>query len=280
MAQVRTRGLTQRVQFVKPEKDGATGKWRLPSLAPPASAGRNNRGGFAYIIHAAVAEADGTVMLPARDTGGAMGSLHRSGGGARAGMQPVPQVALDSVLPSWARQIHLLKIDTQGYELRVLRGAMESLRAGRYRHVLYELSPWLMRYGNLGEPRELLELLPSMGALCFDMMGLHNLFPHRGYPLEAYFADLDSANHSYIPIEPGNAVGPWDDILCWFPGTERRAPFDMEHWGPLKWYQKPGATPKQRGLDHWPPEWQGERHGPGHLKSSMRRSEPQTHELR
>ena len=122
---------------------------------------------------------------------GSLAATRRQGGG----LGPVPQVRLDTVLPSWASTIHLLKIDTQVYELKILRGAMASLRANRFRHVLYEFSPWLMLQGGLGEPFELLQLMPNMRALCFDMMGLHNLFPHRQRPLRSYYDDLVNGNN-------------------------------------------------------------------------------------
>ena len=113
---------------------------------------------------------------------------------------------------------------------------MVSLTAHRFRHVLYEFSPWLMIQGGLGEPMELLELLPRMSALCFDMMGLHNYFPHRQSPLSSYYVDLLRGNNSYMygnqlpssGVVPGPpAVGPWDDIMCWFPKAgERRVPLE------------------------------------------------------
>ena len=89
--------------------------------------------------------------------------------------------------------------------------------------MLFEFSPWLMRAGNdLGEPMDLLRMLPDMGAICFDMMGDHNLMPRPSSPLQRYFETLDKGNNSYINLRPEtNLVGPWDDIMCWFPQQER-----------------------------------------------------------
>ena len=42
------------------------------------------------------------------------------------------------------QQVHLLKVDTQGWELRVLRGAQDLLRRRAFSYVQYELSPTLM----------------------------------------------------------------------------------------------------------------------------------------
>ncbi len=247
---VRQRALHSHVTYIE-MKRAADGSWRMPPLPMPRLRGQNQVG-HAYIINAAVGAEDGTVKLPATSaTSGALGSIVDSVNDGT----PVPQVKLDTVLPEWAANVLLLKIDTQGYELRVLRGAVESLRARRFTYVLYELSPWLMIRGGLGDPQELLRLMPEMNALCFDMMvrclppiaapahpiplasanpeppfvgspcpqGLHNLFPRRGYPLDGYFAELHSGNNSYIPMDADNGVGPWDDIMCWFPGSERRS---------------------------------------------------------
>merc|ERR1712146_752656 len=138
---------------------------------------------------------------------------------AGSGNVEVPVLTLDDALPNWADKVELLKIDTQGYELHVLKGAAKSLAARRYRYVLYELSPWLMRKGQLGNPEELLSLLPRLGALCFDMMGTHNKLPRPSAPLEDYYKRLDGGQNSKSSHAQlsSDGIGPWDDIMCTWP---------------------------------------------------------------
>ena len=67
--------------------------------------------------------------------------------------------------------------DVQGWELRVLLGAQRLLRTLSVKYVamyvVFEFSPWLMRRSGTGHPLDLLYLLPSMGGVCFDLMGLY-----------------------------------------------------------------------------------------------------------
>ena len=84
--------------------------------------------------------------------------------------------------------------------------------------MLFEFSPWLMQQQETSNPLELLELLPQMGAVCFDMMGTHNKFPRPSAPLAAYHAKLASGTNSEIMStrahEPRKGMGPWEDVLC------------------------------------------------------------------
>lgn len=227
----------------------ADGSWSLPAtiLRGPPELARRNRQGYAYIINAAVGAEGATLYLGSSRGGDNQASVTARASRAQgAGVARVPQVALDSFLPPWAESIHLLKIDTQGFELRVLTGAIKSLRARRFRYVLYEFSPWLMKQGELGDPAELLRLMPEMRAICFDMMGLHNMFPRTSRPLESYYDDLIRGNNSYmygnqLPVSgvvPKDGIGPWDDIMCFFPEAQpRRVPLEQGIFGHKKYWE-------------------------------------------
>ena len=128
----------------------------------------------------------------------------------------------------------MLKIDTQGHESEVLAGALQSITRKRFEYVQYEFSPLLMRRAvsrhtlpKASTPSALLNLLPQLGAVCFDMMGESNKLPHPTAPLDAYLAALDSGKNSECEKTPGNTAaacafsartfGYWEDILCYFP---------------------------------------------------------------
>ena len=118
------------------------------------------------------------------------------------------------------------RIDSQGYELRILNGARVALSASMFRYIHFEFSPWLMKKSSTGDPMELLELLPSLGALCFDFMGQHNVFPRPGSPLQTYYDSLNGGKNAPPKRVNGyhnDPIGPWEDILGYFPGAKERS---------------------------------------------------------
>ena len=75
----------------------------------------------------------------------------------------VPVRTLDACLLSWGvDQVDLLKIDVEGFELQVLAGALDSLRAGRICALLCELNDWWLRRAG-GSAEELYRFLESSG---------------------------------------------------------------------------------------------------------------------
>jgi FkbM family methyltransferase len=196
------------------EGDSKSG-WKLPSSikAPPPLDEKGR--GFAWVIHAGVSENFGESY----SVGGLGGRIVQQADGTNSKMSVI--VSIDSILPMWVKSVYMMKIDTQGQELKILQGARKSLQQNRFHYVLYEFSPWLMKRAQTGSPMELLELMPAMGAICFDMMvGGHNALPRPSMPLQAYFDTLNAGEHSehfHGTVPKNDAFGPWDDILCYFP---------------------------------------------------------------
>lgn len=181
-----------KVQFDKPI---------LPQLAQPSTAGH------VFLFHAAVGSQNGLASMSGN---GNVGSVI-------GGKGNIHMVTLDTVIPDWAQEIYFLKIDTQGFELNVLNGAIDLLKSARVRYVLFEFSPLLMLKGKTGDPMELLKLLPNMGYTCFDMMGEHLALPRPSSPLSSYYTDLMGWHRYGAGVEhPRSAegFGPWDDIMC------------------------------------------------------------------
>jgi FkbM family methyltransferase len=82
--------------------------------------------------------------------------------------EQVPLTTLDryAVLNSLGR-VALLKIDTQGYDLRVLQGATSLLKTGAVDHVLIELN-FLPLYENQPAPEEIIAFLRGHGLSLVD----------------------------------------------------------------------------------------------------------------
>lgn len=59
----------------------------------------------------------------------------------------VPVKTLDSILPADDREITLLKVDVEGFELAVFRGARQAMQSGRLPVILFEMNHSYQRYG-------------------------------------------------------------------------------------------------------------------------------------
>ncbi len=77
---------------------------------------------------------------------------------------------LDHILG--AAKVGVMKVDVEGHELRVFRGASRSLSAGRIRHVVYE--------DHVGPESEASRFLAGMGYVIFPILGARFLGPVLG----------------------------------------------------------------------------------------------------
>jgi FkbM family methyltransferase len=154
------------------------------------------------LVGAAVGAAEGTVdvFIPegrADNTAlGEAGSTANVGG--RAARTPVPMVALDAwargaLAPSDLAAIWLLKIDVQGYELRVMEGARELLAAlPPSAWVVAEHDPNLMAKAGLADPTADIAFMAGLGFSA-HLTWRGEEVPESGWatvPLEEYGRDM------------------------------------------------------------------------------------------
>jgi hypothetical protein len=211
------RNIVDRVHFVQFVADIRTGSPVPKDLPRPPEDGK----GYAYIYNAGLSDEAGS--FAASDEHNPMGSVD---GRLNAKWSPdrVPIVRLDQSLPEWVTRIFFLKIDTQGYEWKVLNGAEKYLLSKQVQYAQYEFSPKLMHTTHSGDPMRLLKYMVSMGAICFDMLqgDAHHVVTRPSSPLEHYYTSLMSGSNSTHGSAlnglnyTADPIGPWDDILCWF----------------------------------------------------------------
>jgi FkbM family methyltransferase len=112
---------------------GGSGRVYAFEPAPPAFRGLvrhiaiNSQGGVVTPVAAAVADRDGTADLIVADTAG---ESRLADGAGRGRTVNVPTVTIDSFCAREGRQPSFIKIDVEGSELAVLRGARETIRRG------------------------------------------------------------------------------------------------------------------------------------------------------
>ncbi len=114
----------------------------------------------------ALADTDGRVWLYKGPGDGAASALARTRGGE--GREQVEVRRLDSILEELdLRQVDVMKIDVQGAEARLLRGAMETLRSWRP-IIVFEVDPVAAR--DMGVPeREAWDVLAGLGYRFFRL---------------------------------------------------------------------------------------------------------------
>lgn len=220
------RGLLDRIHFVEFAYDWSSwrkGSSRLPqpkNLPLPPNDGH----GFAYIFNAGLSDEAGAMTVDAQQHDSyAMASVNENTFSKSWSRGKVPILRLDQALPSWVDKIFFLKIDTQGHELKVLNGAISYLQSKSVQYTQYEFSPKLMRTAQSGDPLQLLKYMVALGGVCFDMLDpdSHHVITRPSAPLDRYFESINSGKNSTHSQAWNNyandEIGPWDDILCWFP---------------------------------------------------------------
>jgi len=125
----------------------------------------------------------------------------------------VQTVRLDSEIKE---RVHLLKLDTQGHELKVLRGAEGIIRNFGVDIIHTEFSPNLMR-GHGYRPQEYLEYLYSLGYTCMycnDAFGLpESELPSDTRASEGVWSwDVFTDAFGELKDIPGH--GAWGDLIC------------------------------------------------------------------
>ena len=101
--------------------------------------------------------------------------------------------------------MHLLKIDTQGHELGVLRGAQRLFEEERINMVELEFWPKGMTAGGANAV-EVLDFLHSFGFMCFDYSRNKHIPPNRPSDFEGFVASFDGGRD--------NGFGAWDELVC------------------------------------------------------------------
>jgi hypothetical protein len=221
------RGLENRLYFVEFVADPQTGRPKPKSPLPkPVRHLGEEEEGYAYIFVAGLSDTSGGIP--------AFGNANPTAGLSKQSISldwkpgMTPMLTLEEALPEWVDEIFFVKIDTQGWEAKVINGMKSLLAANRIQYIQYEFSPWLMAKAKSGDAFDLLQTLPSMGAICFDMMGEHNKLTRPSRKLQDYFKVLnDGLNGNKYNASVAQAsykadkIGPWDDILCWFPAATK-----------------------------------------------------------
>lgn len=101
-------------------------------------------------------------------------------GGAGDTSVVVPACTLDSMLETLAiNRVDFLKVDVEGYELRVMEGAERSIRAGRIRAILAEFHPVTLSRGGTST-EELLRWLEERGFQVRESTPTNRLLVYPG----------------------------------------------------------------------------------------------------
>lgn len=172
--------MSPKFHFIEPSRD-QHGRWKLPELSQV-----NGTQGYTYVVLAGLSDKEEHCDSTTADT---------------------VCFPLDTVLPEWVDNVELFRVGTRGSELSVFRGAQKLLARGAFKYLLYQFWPRHMKQTQ--DPMNLLKLLPSFGALCYDMVGAGHDMSRPNSPLVSYYNTL--ARSGSIDDWP------WQEIMCQMP---------------------------------------------------------------
>lgn len=118
------------------------------------------------IFDAAAGEKKGQVTLFVPQEHGANGGLTSH---AKADKHKVAMVRVDDIVPA-DQIVDVMKIDVEGHEFRVLKGAVEVIKRSPAIKIILEWSPGQMREAGV-DPREICEFMQEMGLSPFHARG-------------------------------------------------------------------------------------------------------------
>jgi FkbM family methyltransferase len=105
----------------------------------------------------------------------------------------VPQISLDAEIErQGVAQVDFLKIDVEGYEMPVLMGAQEAMRAGRIRVILFEFGGHQAAKGE--DFKDFYDLLTLHGYQVYKAQRARNFFGFA--PVESYYSELEPIDKS------------------------------------------------------------------------------------
>lgn len=159
-------------------------------------------------VRAAVGDREGTAVLHHMSAEGSLASLHRRRldhlglPGSVAAAETVPVTTLDAfVAREGLTRVDLVKMDVEGHELAVLRGAEGLLRARAVGAIAFEFGDAALDAGT--RFRDLWDLLTAHGFHIGRVVP-----PGRLLPIRRYTADLETfAETNYVAVR-GGASGP------------------------------------------------------------------------
>ena len=194
MDTVKNNGMQDRTEIVNLSSLGIAQTWPL------------NSDGKIFLFGACVSDKVESMQLHAE---GELASIHPQNlyptSDLNTGKQPinVKALRLDSIVAN--QHVHLLKIDTQGHELSVLRGAQRLFKEARINIVELEFWPKGMEAGGVNAV-EVLDYLHCFGSMCFDYSRNRHVPPNRPSDFEGFVASFD--------VSRDKGFGAWGELVC------------------------------------------------------------------